>query len=94
MSTEDNPAVSRQPIELTPAELEAIAGGIDVSFTAVMFEQSQEVSAQQVQTDSEIGSSFSISSQFSFSLFQFTGSFESVGSARQFINNFSKLFGR
>ena len=90
MSTEDELTAADPPVELTAAELEAIAGGIDVSFTAVMFEQSEEFSAQQVQTDS----SFSMLSHLSFSIFQFSGSFKSMGSAMRFINSFSKLFGR
>lgn len=92
MPAEDHPAEMQpgQPIELSSEELEAIAGGIDVTFTALSFSASEMFSEQQIAADAE--NSMSMTSSFSFSVFQFTGSFRSIGSAMKFINGLSKLF--
>lgn len=82
---------------LSEQELEEVSGGIDIYFSASMFEQSEEFLAQQTTSDSCCSSSTSIAkSSYTFaSTFQFIGSgFESVNDALSFLAGLAKLFGK
>jgi hypothetical protein len=84
-----------EPIELSAQELETISGGIDVCFTGFALEQSEELSMQQIQTDTGLKTSFSMSTHLSLSIVQFVGTgFESVNDAMKFIGGLTKLFGK
>lgn len=82
---------------LSEQELEAVSGGIDIFFSASMFEQSDEFLMQQSTSGSGCSSSTTIAkSSYTFaSTFQFIGSgFESVNDALSFLSGLAKLFGR
>jgi hypothetical protein len=85
------------PVELSDAELEEVAGGIDIFLSGSTFEQRDIFAAHRRGSRRSRFSSSSIfrSSYISSSAFQFIGlGFNSVSDALSFVSGFAKLFGR
>jgi hypothetical protein len=90
MTHPDRPRDSA-PVELSEAELDEVAGGIDVVITGVLFEH--EFSMQQTQNNSLSSTSFF--SRTSATVFQFVGTgFDSMKDVFSMLSSFSRLFGR
>ncbi len=100
MSSEINPNPYEEsvsaPVELQEHELEAIAGGADISFSMSMIEETTELLAQQM-TGSDGSSSTSVFKSSRKSIFSLNFSGLGISSAEDFLGllvGLSKLFGR
>ncbi|BAY64333.1 hypothetical protein NIES22_44290 [Calothrix brevissima NIES-22] len=93
MSNETN--INNSPIELSPEELDAVSGGIDIYLSGSTFEQRDIFSANRRSSRRNSRNSLFSSSYISSSAFQFIGlGFSSVSDALSFVSGFAKLFGR
>ncbi|BAY20726.1 hypothetical protein NIES2100_04690 [Calothrix sp. NIES-2100] len=93
MSNETN--INNTPVELSPEELDAVAGGIDIYLSGSTFEQRDIFSANRRSYRRNSRNSIFQSSYISSSAFQFIGlGFNSVSDALSFVSGFAKLFGR
>jgi hypothetical protein len=80
------------PVELSEAELNEVAGGLDVNISGVFFKDSLDVSAQETISEDGTGSSsLSYSAKKSVFAFQFVGSFQTAESFLGFLFGLSKM---
>lgn len=84
------------PVELSPEELDGIAGGINIFLSGSTFQQQNVFSANRTGSRRRFGSSSLFrSSSISSSAFQMIGTgFSSVSDALSFVAGFARLFGR